>query len=68
MNPALVTPTLLDDLCEDEFDLDLKVTQIETIAWFGDPPPWTKDGSTCRFSCQETCGGTCTCDGCAGGD
>lgn len=51
----------------DEFDIDLRVMGIETGPkvgnprdWTGDPPPET---TTCAFSCQETCGGTCTCPG-----
>jgi hypothetical protein len=52
----------------DEFDIDLQVLNVETTAWFGDDPKWTDDGSTCRFSCQQTCGGTCTCPGDCFGD
>ncbi len=56
------------DECDDEFDLDVRVTP----AWFPDTPDihasgtcggcpeWTEEGSTCKFSCAHTCGGNCT--------
>jgi hypothetical protein len=51
---------------DDEFDIDLKVLGVEITGWFDSPDP-SEPGSTCHFSCQETCGGTCTCIGGCGG-
>lgn len=47
---------------EDEFDLDIQVIPSRSgryLNWLGDPDP-SQPGSTCHFSCQETCGGNCT--------
>lgn len=45
---------------DDEFDIDLSVLAVEPRPWFDSPDP-SQPGSTCHFSCQDTCGGTCTC-------
>ncbi|GGW82303.1 hypothetical protein [Streptomyces galilaeus] len=46
----------------DEFDLDMRIepTQTEPREDCDDPDP-SQPGSTCDFSCFETCGGTCGC-------
>jgi hypothetical protein len=46
----------------DEFDLDMRIepSQTEPREDCDDPDP-SQPGSTCDFSCFETCGGTCGC-------
>lgn len=44
----------------DEFDLDIRIEPAPPgiTACAGDPPN-SQPGSTCQFSCFETCGGNC---------
>ncbi|MEV5885360.1 hypothetical protein AB0L74_21950 [Streptomyces sp. NPDC052020] len=46
----------------DEFDLDIRIepSQTQPLEDCDDPDP-SQPGSTCDFSCFETCGGTCEC-------
>jgi len=69
MPGASQDPALDAHMVDEDFDLDVRIApgydqNPVTINASGDcdpPPPWTEEGSTCRPSCPETCGGTCTC-------
>jgi hypothetical protein len=62
-------------IADDEFDLDVRIAE----PWFGDAPGIrasgtcggcpdpSEPGSTCHFSCQESCGGQCTSQADCGG-
>lgn len=68
-SPAVRAP--YDD---DGFDLDIRIIPARHSAppdemdsgTCGGCPAWTEEGSSCRFSCQESCGGTCSCPPCGG--
>ena len=59
---------------DDGFDLDLRIIpardpdapDVMASGTCGGCPDWTEEGSTCKFSCQESCGGTCSCPPCGG--
>jgi hypothetical protein len=61
---------------DDGFDLDVRIVpaldhappKIKASGTCGGCPDWTEEGSSCKFSCQDSCGGTCTCPGGGGGD
>lgn len=74
MIPAPQDPSL--GMRDEDFDLDVRIAPghdqskvpMKASGTCGGCPDWTEEGSTCKFSCQDSCGGTCTCPGGGGGD